>query len=223
VRLHQSISLSHSLILLNLSSFSFISATRLSRSIAWSHQAQLLSLLSSGTSARLRYSLQPETWTAVCLCRTSVWVPRLLLVTAFTWAETMARTSPGRVMSTSRVVGSGSAPCLHTFPSRPACANAQFAGPVHPTPGCPCSPGAAPVCKRVWLLSHWSWPMLNQSCHSSAAPTFWLGRGGASSLSQCFCCLATAVLLLQEGSLGTNLHSRTLCLHWLCRNMNYEM
>jgi len=56
---------SHCLMLLNLSTSSFSSATRLSRSFTWSHQTPLLSLLSSGTSARLRHSLQPETWTAV--------------------------------------------------------------------------------------------------------------------------------------------------------------
>jgi len=47
VRLHPSISLSHSLLLLNLSTSSFSSATRLSRSFTWSHRTQLLSLLSS--------------------------------------------------------------------------------------------------------------------------------------------------------------------------------
>jgi len=67
VQLHQSISLPHSLMLLNLSTSSFSSATRLSRSFTWSHRTQLLTLLSSGTSARLRHSLQPKTCIAVCL------------------------------------------------------------------------------------------------------------------------------------------------------------
>ena len=61
MRLHQSISLSHSWMILNLSTSSFSSATRMSRSFTWSHRTQLLSLLSSSTSTRLRHSLQPET------------------------------------------------------------------------------------------------------------------------------------------------------------------
>ena len=114
VRLHQSISLSHSLMLLNLSTPFFSSATRLNRSLTWLHKTHLLSLLSSGTSARLRYSLQPETWTAMCLCKTSLWVPTLLLATTFPQVETIARRSPGRAMSTSWVARKGTAPCPRT-------------------------------------------------------------------------------------------------------------
>jgi len=66
-QIHQSISLSHSRMLLNLSTSSFNSATRLSRSFTCSHRTQPLSLLSSGTSARLMHSLQPETWTPAFL------------------------------------------------------------------------------------------------------------------------------------------------------------
>ena len=80
VRLHQSISLSHSRMLLSLSTSSFSSATRLSRSFTCSHRTQPLSLLSSGTSARLRHSLQPETWTPAFLRGASVWVSTLLRV-----------------------------------------------------------------------------------------------------------------------------------------------
>ena len=39
--------------------------------------------------------------------------------------ETMARMSPGRVMSTSQVARRGTAPCLHAFPARPVCANCR--------------------------------------------------------------------------------------------------
>ena len=83
VRLHQSISLSHSWMIHNLSTSSSSSAPRLSRSFTCSHRTQLLSLLSSGTSARFRHSLQPKAWTAMCLCGTSIWVPTLLLAAAF--------------------------------------------------------------------------------------------------------------------------------------------
>jgi len=82
-RLHQLILRSRSRMLLNLFTSSFSSATRLSRSFTRLHRTQQLSLLSSGSSARLRHPLQPETWTAVCLCGTSIWVPTLLLATAF--------------------------------------------------------------------------------------------------------------------------------------------
>jgi len=94
-RLHQSISLSYSWMLLNLSTSSFSSATRLSRSFTCSHRTQQLSLLSSGMSARLRHSLHPETWTPAFLRGASDWVPTLLLARAFPRVVTMARISPG--------------------------------------------------------------------------------------------------------------------------------
>jgi len=81
--LHQSISLSHSLMLLNLSTPSLSSATQLSRPSTWSQRTQAFYLLPSDTSDRLRHSLQPETCTAACLCGNSVWVATFCLVIAF--------------------------------------------------------------------------------------------------------------------------------------------
>jgi len=81
--LHQSISLLHSLMLLNISTSSLNSATRMSRSITWSQRTQVFCLLPSHTSDRLRHSLQPETCTAACLHRSSVWVAIFSLLTAF--------------------------------------------------------------------------------------------------------------------------------------------
>lgn len=57
--LHQPISSSGSLMLLNLSTSSLSSATMMSRSSAWLHFTQLLSLLSSSSSARLAL---PAVW-----------------------------------------------------------------------------------------------------------------------------------------------------------------
>ena len=81
--LHQSVSPSHSLMLLNLSASSLSSATRTSRSSTWSQRTQAFCLLPSHTSDRLGHSLQPETCTAACLCGSSVWVAVFRLVTAF--------------------------------------------------------------------------------------------------------------------------------------------
>ena len=84
--------------------------------------------------------------------------------------ETMARTSPGRATSTSWVARTGIAPCPHTFPAHPACANCCA--------NCRAAPWlthrtlfAGPVCLRSWLST------LSQSCNSLAAPSFLLGRG----------------------------------------------
>lgn len=57
---------SQSLILLNLSTSSLSSTTRLNRSPTLSHLTQLLSLLLSNDSASLWLPLKPETWTAAC-------------------------------------------------------------------------------------------------------------------------------------------------------------
>jgi len=152
VQLHQSIFLSHSLMFLNLSTSSFSSTTRLSRSFTWSHQTRLLSLLFYGTSARLRHSLQPEIWTAVCLSGTSVWVLTLLLATAFPRVETTARMSPERATSTSQIARRGTAPCLHAFPTHPACANCCANHCATPWLTC-CTPFDGPIRLCSWWLT----------------------------------------------------------------------
>lgn len=80
--LHQPISSSGSLILLNLSTSSLSTATMMNRSSACSHFTQLLSLLSSSSSARRWHSLLPETWTAFCFCGNLVCTTASFPVTA---------------------------------------------------------------------------------------------------------------------------------------------
>ena len=87
--LHQSISHSHSLIVLNLSTSSLSSTTRLSSSSTCSHLTQVASFPSSLGSSRLWHSLQPETCTATFLGRPSVWVTIVFLVQARCLVETM--------------------------------------------------------------------------------------------------------------------------------------
>ena len=83
--LHQSISRSHSLIVLNLSTSSLSSTTRLSSS----HLTQVASFPSSLGSSRLWHSLQPETCTATFLGRPSLWVATVFLGQARCLVETM--------------------------------------------------------------------------------------------------------------------------------------
>lgn len=80
--LHQPISSSGSLMLLNLSTSSLGAATTMSRSSAWLHFMQLLSLLSSSSRARRWQSLQPEAWTDVWFCGSLVCVTASLPVAA---------------------------------------------------------------------------------------------------------------------------------------------
>ena len=87
--LHQSISRSHSLMVLNLSTSSLSSTTRLSSSSTCSHLTQVASFPSSLSSSRLWHSLQPETCTATFLGRPSVCVTTVFLVQAHCLLETM--------------------------------------------------------------------------------------------------------------------------------------
>jgi len=87
--LHQSISRSHSLMVLNLSTSSLSSTTRLSSSSTCSHLTQVASFPSSLGSSRLWQPLQPETCTATFLGRPSVWVATVFLVQARCLVETM--------------------------------------------------------------------------------------------------------------------------------------
>lgn len=82
---HISNSLSHSIIVLSLSTSSFWSATRVS---IWSRPTHVLP--SFICSARFQRSLQPDAWTPACLCMASVWVPTIFLWRAFTQVVTMA-------------------------------------------------------------------------------------------------------------------------------------
>ena len=126
--LHLSISLSHSLMLLNFSTSSFCSATRLSRDHLPGHTKHSCSLCCplvqtpgsgtpcSQTPGQLCVRVEPP----------SGWP--LSLATAFALVETTARRSPWRVMSTSQIARRGTEPCprelphkllLHTLPDTP--------------------------------------------------------------------------------------------------------
>ena len=137
---HQSISFSDSLMLLNLSTSSRSSATRLSRSSTQSHLTPLFSPLTSVTRERLWHSLQPETWMAACFRGSSVWVATSILVsaedTAFCRVDTTAKLllkgwwPPTELTSRARSV---TAPFLHALPPR-----------WGPHALCACSVGSAP-------------------------------------------------------------------------------
>lgn len=88
--LHQSISISHSLMLFSLSTYSFSFATRQSKSCTCSHHTELVSQLPPSTCNRLRQFLQPVTRTVGCLNGRSVWIATVFLGTAFGQMETMA-------------------------------------------------------------------------------------------------------------------------------------
>lgn len=87
--LYQSISLSHFLIILNLSTSSFSSATRQIIHLVTPHR-QVLCLLPLDTKDRIWHSLQPETWIAACLHENSLWVSTCLLAMALWQVETIA-------------------------------------------------------------------------------------------------------------------------------------
>ena len=95
--LHQSISCSHSLMVLHLSTSSLSSATMLSRSSTCSPLTQVQFLPPSSTSAsRLRHSLQPEAGTATFLGRASVWVATVFAGQAGCLVETVVNLWPRR-------------------------------------------------------------------------------------------------------------------------------